>query len=49
MVQSEVAFKIEKLVYGQCATVIQAYSNICYISEEIPFFPLLFKHSALAV
>jgi len=49
MVQSEVAFKIEKLVYGHCATVIEAYSNISYITEEIPFFPLLFKHSLLTV
>jgi hypothetical protein len=37
MVRSEVAFKIEKLVYGQCATVIQAYGNISYISEGIQF------------
>jgi hypothetical protein len=49
MVQIEVAFKIEKLEYGQYATVTQAYSNISYMCEEIPFFTLLFKHSALTV
>jgi len=35
----EVAFKIEKLEYEQYATVTQAYNNISYINEEIPFFP----------
>jgi hypothetical protein len=49
MIQSEVAFKIEKLAYVQCANVIQVFSNISYVSEEIQFFPFLFKHSTLTV